>query len=206
MKTAIINDTIREGEQQDSGHPSRRHFFGIKANQAIARSVVIAGLIFAGSWNVDTVNAKVGFSVKGPFGTVHGNFTGLKATIDFDEKNPGAGSIAASVDAKTVSTGVGMRNKHLRSEDQFFNTDKYPEISFHSKKIEKTATGYEAAGELTMKGVTKPVEIPFTFSNKEGAGLFKGQFTIKRADFSLGKPGGSIGEEVTIDLEVPVKK
>jgi polyisoprenoid-binding protein YceI len=155
---------------------------------------------------VDTANAKVSFGIKGPFGTVHGDFTGLKATIDFDEKSPGSGSIAASIDPKMVSTGIGLRNRHLRNEEQFFNTDKYPEISFRSKKIEKTGDGYKAAGELTMKGVTKPVEIPFTFTPTEGGGLFKGHFTIKRLDFNLGKPGGSIGEDVTIDLEVPVKK
>jgi polyisoprenoid-binding protein YceI len=177
----------------------------MQLKQIIARSVIIAGLSFAGKWNVDQSNAKVNFSIKGPFGTVHGDFTGLKATIDFDEKNPAAGSIAASIDPKTVSTGIGLRNKHLRSEDQFFNTDKYPEIAYHSKKIEKTAAGYKAVGELTMKGVTKPVAIPFTFTRTEGGGLFKGEFTIKRADFNLGKPGGSIGDDVTIGLEVPVK-
>ena len=172
----------------------------------IVRSVIITGLTFTGHWNVDTEKAKVSFGIKGPFGTVHGDFTGLKATIDFDEKNPGDGSIAASIDPKTVSTGIGLRNRHLRNEEQYFNTDKYPVISFHSKKIEKTGSGYKAVGELTMKAVTKSVEIPFTFTPSEGGGLFKGHFTIKRVDFNLGKPGGSIGEDVTIDLEVPVKK
>ena len=178
----------------------------MQLKQIIVRSVIIAGLTFAGHWNVDTTNAKVSFSIKGPFGTVHGDFTGLKATIDFDEKNPAGGSITASIDPKTVSTGIGLRNKHLRNEEQYFNTDKYPEIAFHSKKMEKTGTGYKVVGELTMKGVTKPVEIPFTFTPNDGGGLFKGQFTIKRVDFNIGKPGGSIGEDVTINLEIPVKK
>ena len=172
----------------------------------IAVPMLIGALTFAGGWTVDTANAKVTFAIKGPFGTVHGDFTGLKATIEFDEKNPGSGSISASIDPKTVSTGIGLRNKHLRSEEQFFNTDKYPEIAYRSKKIEKTGTGYKAIGELTIKGVTKPVDIAFTFTLKDGGGLFKGQFVIKREDFNIGKEGGSIGSEVTVDLEVPVKK
>lgn len=174
--------------------------------QWITRSVIIVGLSFAGRWNVDSEKAKVSFGIKGPFGTVHGDFTGLKATIDFDEKNPGGGSVTATIDAKTVNTGIGLRNRHLRTEEQFFNTDKYPEISFRSKKIEKAGEGFKAEGELTLKGVTKPVEIPFTFTPAEGGGLFKGHFVIKRLDFNVGKPGGSIGEDVTIDLEIPVKK
>jgi polyisoprenoid-binding protein YceI len=159
-----------------------------------------------GNWKADASRAKVAFSVKGPLGTVHGTFTGLKATIQFDVKNPGAGSISASIDAKTVSTGIGMRNHHLQSEEQFLNTDKYPLISFHSRKIEKTGSGYTASGDLTIKGVTKPVQIPFTFTPGGNSGVFKGQFGIKREDFNIGKPGGSTGDDVTISLEVPVSQ
>ncbi|HEY4065093.1 MAG TPA: YceI family protein [Puia sp.] len=168
-------------------------------------SLLLSG-IFAVNWNVDASAAKVSFAIKGPFGTVHGDFTGLKATIQFDEHDLAASSFTASIDARTVSTGIGLRNKHLRNEEQFLNTDKYPAISFHSKKIEKTANGFTAQGELTLKGTTKPVQIPFTFTPNGNAGVFKGQFTIKRADYNIGKPGGSIGDEITVTLEVPVKK
>jgi polyisoprenoid-binding protein YceI len=174
--------------------------------QIIARSVVIAGLSFAGNWNADTAKAKIGFTVKGPFGTVHGNFSGLQATIKFDEKDLPGSSISASVDAKTVSTGIGLRNHDLRSKEEWFNTDKFPRITFTAKKIEKAVEGYKAMGDLVLKGVTKPVEIPFTFTANGATGLFKGQFTIKREDYNLGKPGGSVGSIVTIMLEVPVKK
>src|ERR1700753_4049284 len=159
-----------------------------------------------GNWNADAENAKVEFSIKGPFGTVHGDFKGLKATIQFDVKNPEAGSITASIDAKTVSSGNGLRNHHLRTEEQFFNTDKYPTISFKSKKIEKTGNGYTASGDLTIKDVSKPERIPFTFAPNGNTGVFKGQFVIRREDFNLGKNGGSIGDDVTINLEVPVKQ
>lgn len=159
-----------------------------------------------GNWNADASRAKVQFSIQGLFGTVHGDFTGLKATIRFDVKNPGAGSISASIDAKTVSTGIGLRNHHLRSEEQYLNTDKYPLITFRSKTIEKAANGYTANGDLTLKDVTKPVKIPFTFTPKDNSGVFKGQFVIRREDFHIGKPGGSIGDDVTISLEVPVSQ
>ena len=160
----------------------------------------------SGTWNADAAKAKVEFSVKGPFGTVHGNFTGLKASIQFDEKNPAAGSISASIDAATVSSGSGLRNHHLKNEEQWLNTDKYPTISFRSKKIEKSANGYTALGDLTLKGTTKPVQLPFTFTPTGNSGVFKGPFTIKREDYTIGKQGGSVGDDITISLEIPVNR
>ena len=169
--------------------------------------VVFIGTFFASNWKADPAKAKVGFSVKGPFGTVHGNFTGLKSTIKFDEHDLGGSSVEASVDAKTVSTGIGLRNHDVREKEQYLDANKYPEISFHSKKIAKTKKGFSAEGELTLKGISRPVQIPFTFSPGGGnAGVFKGAFSFKREDFHIGKPGGSIGDVITISLEVPVTK
>jgi polyisoprenoid-binding protein YceI len=172
----------------------------------MATTAILAALTFTGNWKSDAANAKITFSVKGPFGTVNGSFTGLKTEIQFNEKDLAGSSIIASIDPKTVSTGVGLRNRDLRKKEEWFNTDKYPEIRFHAKKIEKTTNGFKAIGELTIKGITKPAEIPFTFDSKGETGLFKGQFTVKREDYNLGKPGGSTGSIVTIHLEVPVKK
>src|SRR5579864_4454253 len=91
----------------------------MKTNQFITGSLIVVGLTFAGNWNVDTANSKVTFSIGGPFGTVHGSFSGLKATIQFDEKDLAGSSISASVEAKTVSTGIGLRNHDLRSKEQW---------------------------------------------------------------------------------------
>lgn len=167
---------------------------------------IFLSLVLATNWTVDTGNAKVEFSVQGPFGAVNGTFSGLQATIRFDPGDLAGSSMQASVDAKTVSSGIGFRNHHLRSEEQYLNTDKYPRIAYRSTKIEKTGPGYKAIGELTIKNVTRPVEIPFTFSANGSTGLFKGSFTFRRMDFNIGKPGGSIGDEITITLNVPVKK
>jgi polyisoprenoid-binding protein YceI len=176
----------------------------MKITLVLMPAVLLAGWMAIGNWRADASKAKVQFSIKGPFGTVHGNFTGLKADIKFDTKNPSGGSISASIDPGTVSTGIGMRNHDLKNKEEWLNTAKFPAISWRSKKIEKSANGYTATGDLTLKGVTKPVQITFTFDGKGSTGVFKGQFTIKREDFNLGKPGGSVGDEVTITLEVPV--
>ncbi|MEP7278824.1 MAG: YceI family protein [Bacteroidota bacterium] len=171
-----------------------------------ATLVSVSLVMTVSNWKADTANAKISFTVEGPFGTVDGKFSGLQATIQFDEKDPAAGSLSASVDAATISTGIGWRNRDLRKKEEWFNTDKYPRIAFRSKKIEKTGSGFNAIGELTIKGISTTVTIPFSFTSKENTGLFKGQFSIRRQDFQLGNSGGSVGNEVKITLEVPVKK
>jgi polyisoprenoid-binding protein YceI len=179
----------------------------MKAGKVIMQSAILfTTMVFAGNWNVDSAKAKVGFSVKGPFGTVNGTFTGLQATVKFDPADLGGSSAVASIDAGTISSGIGMRNHHLKSEEEWLNTAKYPRISYKSTKIEKTGTGFKAIGDLTIKAVTRPVEIPFTFTPNGKDGVFKGEFTFKRLDFNLGKPGGTVGDVITITLEVPVKK
>jgi polyisoprenoid-binding protein YceI len=172
----------------------------------IATASLICGLFFADNWNVDGPSAKIMFTVKGPFGTVHGNFSGLKATIQFNEKDLAGSSITASIASKTVNSGVGLRNSDLRNKEIWLNSEKYPTISFHSKKIQKTASGFAARGDLTIKSTTKEVEIPFTFTAKDNTGVFKGQFHINREDFKMGNKGGSVGDDITLTLEVPVKK
>src|SRR5450432_2678048 len=177
----------------------------MKFKQLLATSAILLILPVTSNWKADTANAKVTFTLHGPFGTVHGSFTGLEATINFNEKDLSASSISASIDAKTVSSGVSLRNSDLRNKEIWLNTDKYPRISFKSKKIEKTDKGYQAIGDLTIKTDTKPVTISFSFEGKDATGVFKGQFTIKREDYHVGKSGGSVGNEITINLLVPVK-
>jgi len=156
-------------------------------------------------WNVDAAQAQIKFSVKGPFGTVDGSLGDLKSTILFDKDNLAASSISASTESKSISTGIKLRNNDLQKE-KYLSSDKYPLLSFQSDKIQKSGTGYIAIGNLTIKGVSKKVEIPFSFTEKGNTGVFKGSFSIQRQDYGIGKEGGSIGNTVSIDLEVPVTK
>ncbi len=139
----------------------------MKSYHFIAKSLLITVLAFATTWNADVEKAKVTFSVKGPFGTVHGSFTGMKATIKFDEKDLSGSSFSASMDAKTVSTGIGLRNSDLRNEEIWLNTDKFPLISYKSNKIEKTGNGFKAIGELTLKELPNQLRSHLHFHPKK---------------------------------------
>ena len=158
-------------------------------------------------WKADPAGAKIQFQVKGPFGTVHGSLSGLRALIQFNEKALGRSTITASVDAKTISTGIGFRNSDLNKKPEWLNTAKFPLIQFKSQKIIKSGPhSFLALGQLTIKGITRPVKIPFKFSSVKNSGHFKGGFTINREDYRVGNPGGSVGSLITITLDVPVRK
>jgi polyisoprenoid-binding protein YceI len=158
------------------------------------------------AWTVDSAASKVSFSVKGPFGTVHGTLSGLEATVQFSDKDLGSSTMKARIPVKTISTGTGKRDRDLCNEEVWFNVAKYPDITFVSHKFTKTADGYSVEGDLTIKGVAKPATIPFTFVANGAGGVFKGNFIVHRTAYGLGKSGGMVGDEVTISLEVPVKK
>ncbi len=158
-------------------------------------------------WKADAAHAQIKFRVKGPFGIVNGSLSDLRSTINFDENDLASSSIVASVAPKTINTGVKKRDADLQKE-KYFASDQYPKISFRSQKFKKTGTGYDVTGTLTIKNTSRTVNIPFTFDHKGNNGIFKGQFTIQRDDYGVGKTGGllKIGQEITVNLVVPVIK
>jgi polyisoprenoid-binding protein YceI len=177
------------------------------------KTIAIAAIIFTGlaftyitNWTVDTAKSKVTFTANGPLGKVDGSFGGLKTNIQFDENNLAASSIHASIEVNTIETGIGLRNKDLRDKPEWFDAAKYPQLTIQSKAIKKLDSGYKMDADLTIKGVTKPVIIAFSFTPAGNGGLFMSQFTLNREDFGLGKSGGSVAKEVSVKLEVPVNK
>lgn len=168
-------------------------------------SLLIALAQKGDKWLVDANHAEIKFTVGSPLGRVNGTFSGLKANIVFDENDLAGSSINASVDAKTVNTPISLRNRHLVSEETWFNAQKYPLISFTSKQIIKTKVGFAALGDLTIKETTKHTEIPFRLTGAGAQKIFEGEFKINRRDFKLG-PGVVASDTVTIFLKVPASK
>lgn len=165
--------------------------------------VISAFTIVTNKWNVKTEGAVISFEL--PNEGTKGTFSGLQASIEFDEKDPAASKITASVDAKTINTGNEQRDKHLRTAD-FFDVDKYPTITFTSTKIVPSDNGFTAQGTLTMKDTTKNVEIPFTFENKGNEGVFKGRLSILSGEYGIMKRSKTDKDQVNLSIEVPVMK
>jgi polyisoprenoid-binding protein YceI len=145
------------------------------------------------------------YSIKFSSSEVAGIFKTFSGSIDFDEQNPASSKFDVSIDVNSINTGNGLQNKHAKG-DEWFDAAKYPAIKYTSKKIVKAGAGYQVTGDLIIKGVTKEYTIPFTFKKAGAGATFNGSFTVNRSDFKIGKPGGEVGEQIKIDVAVPVTK
>ncbi len=166
-----------------------------------------------GTWTIDPVHSEVGFTVRHLMvSKVRGNFEKVSGTITVAE-NLLDSSVHAEIDATSIRTGQEQRDGHLRSGD-FFETEKYPNLVFTSTGITQNGDDYEIAGDLSIRGVTKPVVLKTEFNgvgpNSQGgqhAG-FSASTEINRKDFGivfnipLEGGGVTIGDKVTINLEI----
>src|SRR4029079_12849252 len=107
---------------------------------------------------IDGGHTIVEFAIRFAFSRVKGRFTDTKGTILYDPLDPARSSITVVIDAKSLDTGWGHRDEHLRTSD-FFDVEKYPTIAFQSDRMTLTQNGWRADGKLTMHGVTRPISI-----------------------------------------------
>ena len=136
-----------------------------------------------------------------------GDFTGLKGTIRFDPVNFGASLFDVTVDANTIDTDNSSRDGHLRKAE-YFDVEKFKTINLKSTKVVKSTVAgrFYVFGNLTIKGVTKPVEFGFGATPKDGGYVFDGEFTINRRDFGVGGSSISMSDNLTVTLSVFAKK
>jgi polyisoprenoid-binding protein YceI len=149
------------------------------------------------NWKVNSGAAEVKFTSE----KIDGSFTGLKASIVFDEQHPEVAKLSATIDATSVATGFFLKSMHARDA---LGSDTYPTIKFESTAVSKSGNRYIAKGNLTLKGTTRPEVINFTFTNKGGHGVFKGNMTVVPREFGLNRNGTP--DKVMVTLTVPVNK
>ena len=135
-----------------------------------------------------------------------GDFSGLKGTIKFDPANLAASYFDVTVDAATVDTDNSSRDSHLRRDD-YFDAEKYKTIHLKSTKVTRSSIAgrFFVFANLTIKGVTKPIEFCFDATAKNGGYVFEGEFTINRLDFGVGSSSVSLSDNLTVSLNVFAK-
>ena len=176
----------------------------------------LASLAFAAEdYKIDPGHSSANFSVRHMMvSTVTGRFAGgVSGTIHYDDKDVSKSSVKATIKVASINTDNENRDKDLRGAN-FFDADKYPEITFESQRVEKRGDGYVAVGNFTMKGVTKQVELPFTIGGRINDGKGHGRLgiqsntTLNRQDYGVSwnrtvEGGGVVvGNEVKIDLNI----
>jgi polyisoprenoid-binding protein YceI len=172
--------------------------------------------IEGGKYSLDAAHSKVGFDVSHlVIASVEGRFNGVTGEIEMGKKIEDT-KITAKVDIKTVNTGNGDRDKHLMSPE-FFDAEKFPEMTFVSKSISGKADALKIKGDLTMHGVTKAVTLDGKYSGVANDPFgntkiaFQAKGKINRKDYGLTwskmvEAGPVVGDEVMIELKVEAGK
>ena len=163
---------------------------------------------------IDNNHSTVGFSVPifGGLSQVKGKFMDFAITLNNDEKDITKSSVSVVIKATSINTGIEGRDRHLRNAD-FFDVEKYPEITFKSDRIEKKGKQFIAHGPLTMHGVTKQIALPFIVTgtqknptnNKFSVG-YSAKIVLNRRDFGINYSRQDnptfVGDNITVEIEL----
>jgi polyisoprenoid-binding protein YceI len=168
----------------------------------------------AKQYRIDNNHSTIGFSVPimGGLSTVTGKFTDFTINLMNDEKDITKSSVAVTIKTTSISTGIAARDNHLRTAD-FFDVEKYPEITFTSKSIRKKGKGFVAAGTFTMHGTSREIELPFTITGteKDATGKkmnvgYAAHLTLNRREFGINWENPTVknfvGDNVEIDINL----
>jgi polyisoprenoid-binding protein YceI len=178
-----------------------------------ASLLVLAATGRAEVYNVDKAHSEVGFSVRHMgVSKVSGRFNDVSGTIDGDPKKPETAKVDFAIKTASIDTNQANRDKHLRGTD-FFDVEKFPEITFKSSKIAAKGAGkYDVTGTLTMHGVSKEVTLPVTMAGpiSDGRGGqkvgFETETTLNRKDYGitwntvLDTGGVAVSDEVKVSI------
>jgi polyisoprenoid-binding protein YceI len=162
------------------------------------------------AYNFDQSHSTIAFKIHQFLGSTNGKFKTFDGKIDINREEPEKSSVIVRIDVRSIDTGIVKRDNHLRSVE-FFNVDKFPEISFKSRSVKQTGPERgDIVGDLTMHGVTKPVTLHVkllssTNDTKQTRWVVTAE--LKRKDFGLMFSGGAeavsgIGQGAEISIEI----
>ena len=173
----------------------------------------------SGTYNLDKAHSFIGFKVK-HLGLIEvpGYFRDFNGAINYDAANPTKSSVEFTAKATSVDTGVAGRDTHLRSAD-FFEVEKYPDVTFKSTKVEKSGSGWTVTGDFTIKGVTKSISFPFNIAGflppdqRSGGKMgVTAETVINRRDYGVNYgnklPNGTaqLSDEVKVVLQIEANR
>jgi len=165
-------------------------------------------------YDIDAAHSNIGFSIPiaGGLSNVRGKFNEFTVTIIYDDKDVTKSSVEATIKATSIDTGIERRDAHLRTAD-FFDVEKFPEITFKSSRIEKKGKNFIAHGTFSMHGVSKEISIPFTVNGvtrdeKTGKTVLgaTGRTSVNRREYGINfaRPDNPafLGDVIDIELNL----
>jgi polyisoprenoid-binding protein YceI len=186
---------------------SAHAFAGALALALVSSSVTASP---AATWNVDPASSKLGFK-----GVMNGDaFTGVfhrwTAQIAFDPKNLAGSHVAVNIDMTSAATGDADRDQALPTAD-WFSAKTQPRASFTAAAFKDLGGGkYQAAGDLTIRGVKRPIVLPFTLAISGDTAKMNGAVDINRTAFGIGqgqwKTGDVVATQVTVTVALTARR
>lgn len=178
--------------------------------RALAASI-LAGLLYAvpavaAPYVFDSKRAEVRFAYSLPLSTGQGRFTGVTGTADVNDAVPENGSVDVVIDTRTLRASDSLSEGELRGGD-FFAVSKYPQMHFRSRSIRgKSSSSYELIGDMTVKGITRPIilHVDLQPPDASGARQMRATTRIRRSDFNMTAYGFLVGDTVQIDIRSPL--
>lgn len=159
-------------------------------------------------FEITPVDSSIKFHVKSST-TIAGKFDKWDATLTFRSPQETTGVLEITIQAASVDTGSGMKNRKLKSKD-FFDAEQNPSITFKSTKIVQTGHNtYEVDGDFTIRGVSNPEKLTLTISGRgTGSGEIKGAMVFNRKDYGMNKgiPFIKIADHVDVNFHLKGKR
>ena len=186
----------------------------LSATAFLALALALPPALQAKTYQIDPAHSSVSFRIRHFVGKVRGQFREFSGSLDLDGKDLSKASVKAEIQAASIDTGNERRDKHLRSKD-FFETDKYPTLTFTSGKVtpSKEAGHATLEGTLEMHGVKKPVSLELEdLGEQDVKGMdgvahkhrgFEARGKLNRDDYGITwNKAGMLGDDVEIELQV----
>ena len=164
-----------------------------------------ANAVAADPWSIDYDKSSLGFIGSQQGAEFEGSFSEYTVDVLFSEDDLEGSKVSVEIDLSSVDAGSSDRNGALPGKD-WFNVKAFPKATFVAEEFAKGADGgYVAYGVLTIKGVSKPVELPFTLAEEAGATVMRGEAELIRTDFNIGEGNWSSDAYVAFDVTVVVE-
>jgi polyisoprenoid-binding protein YceI len=160
-----------------------------------------AFLTSAQEFTQDTKKTKVTFKIKNFGVNVDGDFSQIDIRTNFNSNNLDESYIHATIAVISIDTGIESRDEHILEED-YFDEPNHKNITLKSTKITKKANGtYSMTANLTIKGITRRLEIPINFQETNDSIMIQSNFEINRRDFNVGGGSFIMSKKVKIQVE-----
>jgi polyisoprenoid-binding protein YceI len=176
--------------------------------RALALALALCSAAHAEPWQADQSAGLLEFTATQAGAKFTGSFTRFRVALDFDPAHPAGGRLYVAVEAASIDTRDPERDEILRGPD-FFRAEAHPLAEFRAGRFERAGDGWRAPGELTIRGVTRPVPVTFTLAPGAGSTVMKGSANLRRLAFGLGQGEWAstewVGDEVDVRFELRLR-